>query len=196
MVFIKSRLHCTLLLLKDVRFAMSIFEGFRVLPVYRLLWLTLLITNTTALSLLELLQGSPQLSTFYARVNASKNLTNFLASSSDFTLLAPSNDAFAKLPPGKSNMTDDQFTAMLEYSLLRGAFPKLSLSTANQFVPSHLINSNYANVTGGQAVGLSLDNSGKIQALSGNKSVSTSSETVLIPTIIQYLVFELLAYRF
>jgi uncharacterized surface protein with fasciclin (FAS1) repeats len=105
-------------------------------------------------------------------------LTNFLASSSDFTLLAPSNNAFTKLPAGTSNMTDDQFTAMLEYSLLRGGFPKLSLSTANEFVSSHLNNSKYANVTGGQAVGLALDGSDKIQVLSGNKSISTSTETV------------------
>jgi len=158
---------------------MSLIEGSFLLPICRLLWLTLFVTNASALSLLELLQGTPQLSTFYARVNASANLTNLLASSSDFTLLAPSNNAFAKLPPGSANMTDEQFTTMLEYSLLHGAFPKLSLSTENQFAASHLNNSNYANVTGGQVVGLSLDGSGRIQALSGNQSISTSTETVI-----------------
>jgi uncharacterized surface protein with fasciclin (FAS1) repeats len=173
-----SFLAIEVVLPKDLRFAMSPIARLHVSPIYKFLWLTLLLTYTSALSLLELLQGTPELSTLYARINASTNLTNFLASSSDFTLLAPSNNAFTKLPAGTSNMTDEQFTAMLEYSLLRGGFPKLSLSTANEFVPSHLNNSKYANVTGGQAVGLALDGSDKLQVLSGNKSISTSTETV------------------
>jgi uncharacterized surface protein with fasciclin (FAS1) repeats len=157
---------------------MSRIVRLHVSPIYKFLWLTLLLTHTSALSLLELLQGTPELSTLYARVNGSTNLTNFLASSSDFTLLAPSNAALTNLPVGTGNLTDDQFTAMLQYSLLRGAFPKLSLTTANQFVPSHLNNPNYANVTGGQVVGLSLDDRGSIQVMSGNKSVNTSTQTV------------------
>jgi uncharacterized surface protein with fasciclin (FAS1) repeats len=161
-----------------MRFAMSRIARLQVSPIYKFLWWTLLLTHTSALSLLELLQGTPELSTLYARVNASTNLTNFLASSSDFTLLAPSNAAFASLPAGTANLTDDQFTAMLQYSLLRGGFPRLSLTTDNQFVPSYLNNSNYANVTGGQVVGLALDSRGSIQVMSGNKSVTTSSQTV------------------
>jgi uncharacterized surface protein with fasciclin (FAS1) repeats len=160
---------------------MSRIERLHVSPIFKFLWLTLLLTHTSALSLLELLQGTPELSTLYARINASTNLTNFLATSSDFTLLAPSNAAFANLPVGTGNLTDDQFTAMLQYSLLRGGFPKLSLTTANQFVPSNLENANYANVTGGQVVGLSLDDRGSIQVMSGNKSLTTSTQTVSFP---------------
>ena len=104
--------------------------------------------------------------------------------SDGFTLLAPSNDAFARL---KTNMTDELFTVMLEYSMLRGTFPRLSLTKTNTFVASHLENSNYANVTGGQVVGLSLDDEEKIQVLSGNKSLSAVSETVNILLAISQL---------
>ena len=157
---------------------MSQAMNFSVSLIYKVLWFALLVARISALSLLELLQGSPELSTLYTRVNSSPNLTNFLSTSNDFTLLAPSNDAFAKLPAGTSNMSDDQFTAMLQYSLLRGTFPELTLTTTNQFIPSNLNNSKYANVTGGQVAGLGLDNSGTIEVVTGNKSISTAAETV------------------
>lgn len=148
----------------------------------RYLLFVLFTTQISALTLLELLKATPELSTLYNRINASTYLTGFLQNSSDFTLLAPSNDAFIK-GSGSGNMTDDQFTAFVQYSMLRGAFPKLSLGTERQFVNSNLNNSNFANVTGGQAVGLGIGGKGQVEVLSGNGTVSDSSKNVSSPIL-------------
>lgn len=87
-------------------------------------------------------------------------------------------------------MTDDQFTAFIQYSMLRGAYPKLSLGTERQFVNSNLNNTNFANVTGGQAVGLGVGGKGQVEVLSGNGTISESSKNVGFLSLVLFL-FEL-----
>ncbi|CAG8949040.1 hypothetical protein HYFRA_00002168 [Hymenoscyphus fraxineus] len=143
---------------------------------FSLLFLFLLTTQISALTLLELLKTTPELSTLYNRVNASSYLTGFFANSTDFTLLAPSNDAFSKT----ANMSDEEFTAVMQYSMLKGGYPKAALDTERVFVNSNLNNTAFANVTAGQVVGLGLDAKKEaVEVLSGNRTISSSSKNIV-----------------
>ena len=87
------------------------------------------------------------------------------------TILAPSNAAFAKIPysslgPAFQNNQSDVIRAVLQYHILPGIHRVESYNGSFEFTPSWLSDSNYTNVTGGQAVG------GVQQA--GNVNVFTS----------------------
>jgi hypothetical protein len=147
--------------------------------ILNLWWLGTLVTQGSALTLLEALQSYPELSALHSRVNASSNLTGLLASANNFTFLAPTNSAIESfISQNRSIPTEELFAATVQYSLLRGGFPELSFSNTSQFVASNLANASYANVTGGQVVELVLGTSGKPQVVTGNRSISTTTSTV------------------
>lgn len=132
----------------------------------------------TSINLINVLQNTAGLSTLYSYVNASSNITRLLSSANDFTFLAPSNDAIATFIKHNPNtLTGDLLLANLQYSLLQGVFPSLSFTNTSQFVPTHLTNATYTNVTGGQTVEL-LSGGGVPQVITGNKTVSSFSSTV------------------
>jgi Fasciclin domain len=144
-----------------------------------LLWLATLVSHGWAISLLQVLQTYPQLSSLYSLVNSSASATALLANTNNFTFLAPSNDAVSKFNtqnPGVLNGT--QLLPILQYGLLKGGYPTLSITTTPQFIQSNLSDSTYANVTGGQAVELVLGSDGTPEAVTGNRSISTSSGSV------------------
>jgi len=144
-----------------------------------LLWLATLVSHGWAGSLLEVLQSYPQLSSLYTLVNSSSNATALLANANSFTFLAPSNDAISKFNaqnPGVLNGT--QLLPNIQYGLLKGVYPTLSISSTPQFIQSSLSDSTYANVTGGQAVELVLGSDGAPEAITGNRSITTSSGSV------------------
>ncbi|KUJ12199.1 FAS1 domain-containing protein [Mollisia scopiformis] len=135
-----------------------------------------------AITLLQVLQSYSELTTLSSYVNASSNATALLANANNFTFLASSNAAIASFLSKNPNvLTADLLQATLEYSLLRGGYPTLSFSDTPQFVASNLVNSSYANVTGGQTVEL-LQSSGGAETLSGNKTISTSSSADIVCT--------------
>ena len=68
--------------------------------------------------------------------------------------------------------------ATLQYSLLQGGFPSLSITKEPQFVPSNLVHATYSNVTGGQRVELVLGSDGTPGVVTSNQSISTSTSTV------------------
>ena len=147
--------------------------------IHSLGWLATLATHGSAITVFDVLNTYPQLSTLKSYINASPNVTGFLQNANNFTLLAPSNDAIAAFTSqSNSNLTEDILQATLQYSLLQGGFPALSFTNASQFVASNLYNGSYANVTGGQKVELVLDNNGTPEVVTGNKTVSTATETV------------------
>lgn len=132
----------------------------------------------TSINLINVLQNTAELSTLYSYVNASSNITRLLLSANNFTFLAPSNDAIAAfIKHNPNSLTGDLVLANLQYSLLQGVFPSLSFTNTSQFVPTHLTNATYANVTGGQTVEL-LSSGGAPQVITGNKTVGTFSSTV------------------
>ena len=144
--------------------------------------LLLLVAHGSAITLLEVLQTYPQLSTLSSLVNASSNATSLLANATDFTFLAPSNSAIQSYNGANANntLTGDLFEANLQYSLLQGGYSTLSFSNTSQFVTSHLTNTSYTNVTGGQVVDLVLDYYGTPSAVTGNKNTSTSTSAVCL----------------
>lgn len=154
-----------------------------------LFWLiTLTITTPcSARSLLEVLQTTPDLSSIYSHINASSNLTKYLADANNFTFLAPSNSAIDRFVSSNSkNLSNDLLEATVQYSLLRGGFPSLSFSNTSQFAASNLVNTTYANVTGGQAVELVLATNGTAQVVSGNKTIGAATSTVIKTQRLRY----------
>ena len=151
----------------------------RLLRIQNLCWLVAFATHGSAITLLQVLQSYSELSTLYSYINGSSNLTSLVSNPNNFTFLAASNDAIESfIVQNPNTLTADLLEATLQYSLLKGGYPTLSFSNTPQFVASNLVNATYANVTGGQAVELSLDSSGTPQVVSGNRSISTSTSTV------------------
>jgi hypothetical protein len=142
-------------------------------------WLATLASHGWAITLLQVLQTYPQLSSLNTLVNSSANATALLANSNNFTFLAPSNNAissFNSQNPGVLNGT--QLLPNIQYGLLKGGYPSLSITSTPQFIQSNLSAPEYANVTGGQAVELVLGSDGTPEFISGNGSISKSTAAV------------------
>lgn len=144
-------------------------------------WLVTLVPSSFAITLLEVIQTNPELSSLYSYINGSANATSFLANSNNFTFLAPSNEAISALVQSKGNatLTEDLILASIQYGMLKGGFPTLSFSNESQFVSTNLANPSYANVTGGQAVELAVDGDGNPQVVSGNKTSAAVGDVSL-----------------
>ncbi|TVY35773.1 Fasciclin-like arabinogalactan protein, partial [Lachnellula occidentalis] len=151
-------------------------------------WLALalvlaLVTRASAITLLQVIQSYPDLSLLSTYISNSSSISSLLSSANNFTFLAPSNRAIDSFLTDNPNvLTEGLLEATIQYSLLRGGYPKLSFSDTPLFVASNLVNATYSNVTDGQAVELVLDGGGDPQAVSGNKSVSTAATTDIICT--------------
>ncbi|KAK0101777.1 hypothetical protein ONS95_006930 [Cadophora gregata] len=157
----------------------------------RCIWLTAaLVPSSLAITLLELIGTTPELSTLYSYVNGSANAANFLASSNNFTFLAPNNDAISALIQSKGNatLTEDLLLASVQYGMVKGGFPTLSFSNNSQFVSTNLAGPKYANVTGGQTVELVTDEIGNPQVVSGNKvSAGVADELICTGGIVHII---------
>lgn len=105
-------------------------------------------------------------------LNDQKNLTEFttllttqygdiyanLSFQNDVTILAPNNDAFAKIPystlgPAFQSNQSNTIRSVLEYHIIPGLHPADSYNGSFQFTPTWLNDKTYTNVTGGQVVG-------------------------------------------
>ncbi len=142
-------------------------------------WLAILASHGRATTLLQVLQTYPQLSALNALVNSSANATVLLANSDNFTFLAPSNTAitnFNSQSPGLLNNT--LLLPTIQYGLLKGVYPSLSITDTPQFIQSNLSGPAYANVTGGQVVELVQASDGTPEYISGNRSVSKNAAAV------------------
>lgn len=142
-------------------------------------WLAILASHGWATTLLEVLQTYPQLSALNTLVNSSANATALLANSNNFTFLAPSNTAisnFNSQNPGVLNST--LLLPTIQYGLLKGGYPTLSITNTPQFIQSNLSGPAYANVTGGQVVELVTAIDGTPVFISGNRSISRSAAAV------------------
>ena len=124
-----------------------------------------------------------------------------LSSTSNFTLVAPSNDAFSKFLATPANkvaaMDPNTLMGVLQYHVLNGVFPASSFTTTQQFIPTMLMGSSsnttitnttmksmnatmpLTAVTGGQVVGAMIVGS-KVMIMSGLKAMSTVQTAVRI----------------
>ena len=142
-------------------------------------WLAILASHGWAITLLEVLQTFPQLSALNALVNSSAPATALLANSQNFTFLAPSNTAISNFNsqfPGLLNSS--LLLPTIQYGLLKGSLPTLSITDTPQFIQSNLSGSAYANVTGGQVVELVKASDGTAEFISGNRSISKNAAAV------------------
>jgi transforming growth factor-beta-induced protein len=102
-------------------------------------------------------------------------------SSNPVTILAPSNAAFAKtvyypiIGPAFSNNDIPTIKTILDYHVVNGDHPSSSLLPTFQYFKTHLTNTSYTNVTGGQHVG------GVMQ--SGTTMIWTSGQSNRSPVI-------------
>lgn len=147
------------------------------------LWLLALLCDVgNAITLLQVLQTYPDLSSLFNYVNASSNATSLLASANNFTFLAPSNTAISDFVKanGNSSLNADFLQANLQYGMLKGGYPSLSFTNESLFVKTGLSNGSYANVTGGQVVELRAAENGDPEVVSGDKKISSSTSAVRI----------------
>ncbi len=94
-------------------------------------------------------------------------------------VLVPNDQAISTFTSANPNITDDQeaVLALLQYHCTNGTHPSATFALQPQFVPTLLTNSNFTNVTGGQVVEITTQNS-KPVILSGVKAVSHIAEAV------------------
>ena len=129
-------------------------------------------------SIIPTLQSYSELSTLYSYINGSTKLYDLLANSTNFTFLAPTNDAIADWIANQGNVTPsvDVIQATLSYHLLNGSWPTVDFSSQPQFASTNLHNVSYSNVTiapSGQRVELVTGSNGDPEILSSNKTVTT-----------------------
>ena len=115
-------------------------------------------TNSTG-SLNSTLASQPNLSNITAFLNLNPNLLTQLNSTSNLTILAPSDTAFAKLLNSTADPNANPFNvdpgllqALLSYHVLNGTYRAADIKNTSSFIPTLLTNSSYSNVTGGQVV--------------------------------------------
>ena len=103
------------------------------------------------------LAATPDLSNLTSYVTLFPELLSTLASATNITILAPSNEAFARFlesPGGSAIRANDTDTiqALLQYHVLNGTYPAAAITDMPTFVPTLLSNMEYENVTEGQVV--------------------------------------------
>lgn len=106
-------------------------------------------------SLNATLSGNENLSNLTALLSTVPELLAVLGGTSNITILAPSNEAFAEFQnSSQAEMaTDPEYlAALLSYHVLNGTYTASQISNTSAFVPTLLVNSSYSNVTGGQVV--------------------------------------------
>lgn len=108
-------------------------------------------------SLAQALNSSSELSSL-SGVLATPGLAQLVQSLSNernITILAPSNEAFASVgAEALKSLTSNEglLTAILQYHVLNGTIPSSAITNQSQFVPTHLTNKLFTNITGGQVV--------------------------------------------
>lgn len=108
-----------------------------------------------ALNLTGALGATPDLSNLTSYVSLFPELLSALGSAQNITILAPSNEAFAKfLESDAGSLINDTgvIQAVLQYHVLNGTYPASAITETPAFVPTLLTNESSTNVTGGQVV--------------------------------------------
>ncbi|MCJ1259640.1 hypothetical protein MMC24_007479 [Lignoscripta atroalba] len=113
--------------------------------------------SAQSMNLTGTLMATPELSNLTTYVSLFPELLSSLSSATNVTILAPSNDAFAKFmnsSAGSVIAANDTaaIQAVLSYHVLMGTYPSSAVMTTPAFIPTMLSNMAFSNVTGGQVV--------------------------------------------
>lgn len=136
--------------------------------------------SAQTVNLTAALASSPQLSNLTTLLSAFPGFTAQLANATNVTLLAPSNDAFAKLANSSilsaiSANDTSLIEALVLYHVVNGTYNSSQITDTPAFLPTHLTDTAFTNVTGGQRVE-ALSASGNVTFISGLLSTSTVSQ--------------------
>jgi uncharacterized surface protein with fasciclin (FAS1) repeats len=109
------------------------------------------------MNLTAALSSDPNLSNLTQFLGLYPNIIAKLSTLSNVTLLAPNNDAFAKLLSGPAaaqiNAQDTLLiNAFFSYHVLDGAYRSTDITSKPAFVPTALVDPAYTNLTSGQRV--------------------------------------------
>lgn len=131
-------------------------------------------------SLAAALNSSSELSSLSSLIPQS--ILQSLSAAQNITLLAPSNEAFGKIPAKELSALSSNsafFNAFLQYHVLNGTYLASAIPQSGVFVPTLLTDKAYTNVTGGQVVeAVAQDNT--VVFYSGGRSNSTVTKAVRI----------------
>ena len=111
-------------------------------------------SSAQTMNITAALSSQPSLSNLTAIVGMVPGLASYLATASNITILAPSDEAFAAIM-NSSIITQNNtaaIQALLQYHVLNGTYPAAAVKSMPAFIPTVLNESMYSNVTGGQVV--------------------------------------------
>ncbi|MCJ1398299.1 hypothetical protein MMC11_001496 [Xylographa trunciseda] len=134
---------------------------------------SLVVSALAQQSLVQLIQGNPNLTEFESLLKAFPNLYSNLSSASDITVFAPSNAAFAKLnytvlAPAFDSYNIDFQRELIRYHVAVGVHPSGSFSNGSfSFLHTLLTNQSTTNVTGGQVISVVEQAGNNFVAVSG-----------------------------
>ena len=136
-------------------------------------------TNLTAA-----LASSPQLSNLTGLLSAYPGVAAGLAGATNVTILAPSNAAFANLDNDQllfalTNYDNSTIQSFINYHVLNGTYNSSQITDTPSFVPTHLTDPTFANVTGGQRVE-AINANGNVTFYSGLLSNSSVSQANIV----------------
>ncbi|KXT01321.1 hypothetical protein AC578_2703 [Pseudocercospora eumusae] len=147
-------------------------------------FLSTILSAVVAQDLVSVLKSQPDLSTLLAALEKIPDVTKTVAAACNITILAPTNDAFACVPPesavGKALAAGDTeaITALISYHVLNGTYRSTDFKKTPTFVNSLLTpaltigGEAVTNVTKGQNVELILNGS-NAEVISGRGKVSS-----------------------
>ncbi|MCJ1436384.1 hypothetical protein MMC27_005763 [Xylographa pallens] len=133
-------------------------------------------------SLVQLIQGNPNLTEFESLLKAFPNIYNNLSSASEITIFAPGNAAFAQLnytvlAPAFDSYNIDFQRELIRYHVAVGVHPSGSFSGGSfSFLPTLLTNQSTTNVTGGQVLSVVEQAGNNFVAVSGLGTRATITE--------------------
>ncbi|KAI1967126.1 hypothetical protein LOZ58_000622 [Ophidiomyces ophidiicola] len=113
-----------------------------------------------ALNFSETISDIPELSNMAAFISQNSSLQSAFDTPKNITVLAPNNDAFNDLVGTQSNGSaplgnSSLITGILKYHVLKGVYNESNFKNENQFIPTLLDDSTFANVSNGQVVRIS-----------------------------------------
>jgi uncharacterized surface protein with fasciclin (FAS1) repeats len=159
-----------------------------------ILVLSTILASASAQGLLGALQADPDLSTLVEVIGIVPGLASTLNSSSDITILAPTNEAFEILfndPLNAENLAIEERIAnatniLLDYHVIRGQYPSSAFEQIPTFVSTLFTNeltyfgNARTNVTDGQHLGLYTAD-GAARVLCGDLEYVEVVEAVRLP---------------
>ncbi|RPA89864.1 Fasciclin-domain-containing protein [Choiromyces venosus 120613-1] len=119
--------------------------------------LTLLLTlaaGSTAQSIVDLLEGTPELSNLTSIAVMYPDLITTLSGASNITILAPNNKAFSdamKMMPAAMAKNTEYIRSLLTYHVLNGTYRAVGFGDDSRFLPTLLTDKKFANLTAGDS---------------------------------------------